>query len=414
MRSDEVRDTGALLGTALGELAELTRDVHRAVAGRVFGLLGETAAPARVLHDGVATIAYASVRAGVGLLPPALGLAAAQLTDPAAPSAHDVPRGRFTLNALNGFWGDRLAEQRASLAPELRVRTHEGTLRRLPANVVHDVTGAATGRIVVFVHGLCENDLSWWLGAAKTWGDPAATYGSLLREADAWTPLYVSYNSGLHISANGRELAEVLEELTASWPVPVTEIALVGHSMGGLVARSAAHQGAGLEHAWIGRLRHIVGLGAPHLGAPLERFVSAGTRRLARLPETRPFAVWLNRRSVGIKDLRHGAVLEDDWSGFDADECLDDRCTPAQLLPGVDYSVVSATLSAQPHGLLAHDLLVQHGSAHGIGPARRVAFDPDRSFHVGRRHHFDLLADPAVYERLRRWLAAPATTEPTC
>jgi pimeloyl-ACP methyl ester carboxylesterase len=316
-----------------------------------------------------------------------------------------APRGRFALGAVNGFWGDRLAETRTSLAPAMRLRTHDGRLRRVPANVVHDVAAGATGRIIVFVHGLCESDLSWWLSAEKNWGDQHVTYGSLLRDAHGWTPLYVTYNSGLHISENGRELASQLEALVAAWPVPVTEVALVGHSMGGLVARSAGHQAAELGHAWSSGLRHIVGLGAPHLGAPLERFVHKGTHAMARLPETLPFATWLNRRSVGIKDLRYGAVLEDDWAGFDPDVCLDDRCTPATLLPGVSYSMVSATLSRRPHGPLAHDLLVQHSSAHGAGPSRRIPFEPERAFHVGRRHHLQLLGDPAVYDRLQEWLA---------
>ncbi|PZS14081.1 MAG: hypothetical protein DLM57_15280 [Pseudonocardiales bacterium] len=405
MRGDEVRDTGALLGTALGELADIAADVHSSLAGRVFGLLGVPASPVRAMHDAIAAVAYGSARLGVRLAPAAVGTVAGALSNPAAESALDAARGRFALGAINGFWGDRLAEQRPSLAPPMRLRTHEGRLRRAPANVVHDVGDGATGRIVVFLHGLCENDLSWWLGAEKNWGDRGVTYGSLLCDADRWTPLYLSYNSGLHISANGRELAGQLDELATGWPVPITEIALVGHSMGGLVARSAGHQGAALGQAWVSALRHIVGLGAPHLGAPLERFVNAGTHSLARLPETRPFATWLNRRSVGIKDLRYGAVLEDDWLGVDPDERLRDRCTAATLLPGVAYSCASATLSRHPRGLLAHDLLVAHSSSTGNGRTRRIDFDPDRSFHMGRKHHFDLLGDPLVYDQLRRWLA---------
>ena len=404
MRGDEVRDTGALVGTTLGELAEVARDVHRCLAERAFGLLGERVLPVRLLHDAISGFAYASARLGVRALPSAAGAVAGAFSNPAAESALDATRGRFAFGALSGFWGDRLAEQRPSLAPPMRLRTHDGPLRRLPANVVHDVGDTATGRVVVFLHGLCENDLSWWLGAEKHWGDRRVTYGSLLRDADGWTPLYLSYNSGLHISANGRELAEHLDDLVAGWPVPVTQIAMVGHSMGGLVARSAGHQGVALGHAWAMALRHIVGLGVPHLGAPLERFVNAGTHTLARLPETRPFATWLNRRSVGIKDLRYGAVLEDDWFGIDPDERLRDRCTPATLLPGVAYSCVSATLSRTPRGILAHDLLVAHSSSTGNGRTRRIEFDPDHSFHMGRKHHFDLLGDPLVHDQLRGWL----------
>ena len=406
MQRDEMRDGGALLGQALGEIAEVARDVHRGIADRLFGLAGRPALPAKLLHDGIAGIAYGSTRLGVRLLPAAAGGAGAAVAEPSTASLHDDPRGHFFLNALNGFWGDRLAEQRPSLAPQLSLRTHEGVLRRVPANVVHDLPAETGGRIVVFLHGLCENDLMWRLGALKRYGDASVTYGSRLRDERGWTPLYGSYNTGLRISDNGRQLAEVIEQLVARWPVPVTDVALVGHSMGGLVARSAAHQGHAAGQSWIGALRHVVGLGAPHLGAPLERFVNNGTRLLGRLPETRPFAEWLNRRSVGIKDLRHGAILEDDWTGWEPDDPRD-HCTPATLLPGVAYSVAAATLSQRADGLFKHDLLVQHSSAHGSGPVRRIEFETDRLFHIGRRHHFDLLNDPQVYEQLARWLDTP-------
>jgi hypothetical protein len=405
MRSDELRDTGALTGSALAEITELARDVHRACADRLFDLAGTSATPVRLLHDGIASIAYGSTRLGVKLLPRAAGLIAAATHDPTAPSAHDVPRGRFVLGAINGFWGDRIVAEQAALAPQMRMRLHAGPLRRVPANLAHDADESVTGRLVIFLHGLCETDLCWSFSAEKRWGDRTATYGSLLRDDDGWTPIYANFNTGVHISANGRELADQLDELVPAWPVPVTEIALVGHSLGGLVARGAAHQGTEHDQAWVRRLRHIVGLGTPNLGAPLERFANWGTHRLARLPETRPFALWLNRRSVGIKDLRYGAMLEADWLDHDLDDLLTDHCTAAELLPNVVYSQVSATLSRDPSGPFAHDLLVQHGSAHGIGKPRSIPFDPDRSFHLGgRKHHFDLLADKTIYDQLRSWL----------
>jgi len=403
MQADEIRDSGALLGTALGEVAELARDVHKAVAGRLFGLLGDVAAPVRLTHDAISAVAYGSARLGVKVIPAAVGAASATLSDPSAESIDANPRAHFALSALSGFWGDRLATQRASLAPVFSMRTHDGVLRRVADNLAHDVAGEATPKVIVFLHGLCETDRYWRYGALKHYGDPNVTFGSMLRDEDGWTPLYAEYNSGLHVSENGRLLAEYLDELMRAWPVPVREIALVGHSMGGLVVRSAAHQGADLGHGWTVHLSNVVGLGAPHLGAPLERLVNRGTHAMARLPETMPFAQWLNRRSVGIKDLRHGAVLENDWFGVDPDDRLD-RCNPATLLAGVQYSMVSATLSRNFDGFFDHDLLVQHASAHGSGPSRRIEFDVDRLFHVGRRTHFDLLIDPEVYGAIKGWL----------
>lgn len=405
MRADEARDAGGLLGNALGEVAEVARDVHRAVAKRLFDLAGAPATPVKVMHDGISALAYGSTWLGVRFIPAALGLAAEAAMNPAAPSLYDDPRGRFALGALNGFWGDRLATQRPALATQMKVRVHGGALRRVPANVVHDLGDTATGKVVVFVHGLCETDLSWSFRAERTWGHRTVTYGSLLRDDLGWTPLYVDFNSGLHISANGSELAEQLDEFVRLWPVPVTEITIVGHSLGGLVARSAAHQAAESGMQWVTMLRHIVGLGAPHLGAPLERAVNKGTRSMARLPETRPFATWLNRRSVGIKDLRHGALVEADWLDADPEDCVD-NCTEVAFLADVAYYSVSATLSRTPAGRLPFlgDLLVDHASATGRGPRRTLSFDVERTLHVGGKHHFHLLGDKVIYEHLRNWL----------
>lgn len=407
MRPDEIRDTGALTGAALGELTEVVRDVHRALAGRLSGLAGESAGPVRLMHDGIAAIAYGSTRVGVTVLPAAAGLVAGTLHDPEAESAHDSRRGRAVLGAVNGLWGDRVADRHAALAPCMRMRTHDGPLRRLAAHLARDVGtgGVATGRLVVFVHGLCETDLCWSFAAGKRWGDPTCTYGSMLRDHDGWTPLYLNFNTGKHVSVNGREFADQLEELVDAWPVPVTEIALVGHSLGGLVARGAAHQADDLDHRWVRRLRHVVGLGTPHFGAPLERFTHRAVHRMARLPETRPIAAWLDRRSVGVKDLRCGAVVEADWCDTDADYPPRDRGSAVRLVPGVAHAVVSATLSRRPVGPFANDLLVQHSSAHGIGKIHSIPFDPEWTFHLGgNKHHLDLLADPTVYDKLRVWL----------
>ncbi|GAB2475161.1 esterase/lipase family protein [Jatrophihabitans fulvus] len=411
MRGDEIRDTGRFTGTLLEEVTDVARGMHGAIAARLFGLAGRPGAAVKAAHDGIAALAYGGTKLGVKYLPPALGYVAGAAHDPSAPSVHDDPRGRAVIAAVGGFVGDRMADETAALAPEMRLRLGDGPLRRTPANVAHDAAEqGATGRVVVFVHGLCETDRCWSYAAVKRWGDRDATYGSMLARDDGWTPLYLTFNTGLHISANGRELADQLGELVATWPCEVTELALVGHSLGGLVARSAAHQGHADGQHWVTVLRHVVGLGTPHLGAPLERWANWGMTKLARWPETRPLARFVNQRSVGIKDLRHGSLVEADWLDFDPDDATD-NVTPALLIPGVAYSMVSATLTRGTTGPLAMDLLVQHGSAHGIGKVRSIAFadhTPDHSHTIGGgKHHFDLLADATVYAKLREWLATP-------
>ena len=95
---------------------------------------------------------------------------------------------------------------------------------------------------------------------------------------------HVRYNTGLHVSENGRGLARLLDEMVEEWPCQLEELVLIGHSMGGLVARSACHYGA----SWTDRVRHVFCLGSPHLGADLEKGANvlgsrwAGCRRRSR------------------------------------------------------------------------------------------------------------------------------------
>jgi pimeloyl-ACP methyl ester carboxylesterase len=182
----------------------------------------------------------------------------------------------------------------------------------------------ATGRIAVFVHGWCMTEGSWWRSPRD--GESRRPYGARLRSDLGFTPVYLRYNTGLHISDNGKALAAVVDQLQALWPVPVEEIALVGHSMGGLVVRSACHYGTQQQHGWPDAVRHVVCLGSPHLGADLEKGVNAASWALAQLPETQALASFLNARSSGTKDLRYGALLDEDWSECDPDEFLRDRC----------------------------------------------------------------------------------------
>jgi pimeloyl-ACP methyl ester carboxylesterase len=192
--------------------------------------------------------------------------------------------------------------------------------------------------------------------------------------------------------------------------VEVDELALIGHSMGGLVARSACHYGERDGGVWTERVRHVFCLGSPHLGAPLEKAANVLGWTLAGVPETRPFAKVVNGRSVGIKDLRFGACAED-WRECDLDEFLCDRCGEVPFLETATHYFVGATLSRgerEPLGHALGDLLVRFPSASGRGRRRTIPFEVDNGRHLGGLNHFDLLNHPAVYARIHGWLAAAA------
>jgi triacylglycerol lipase len=155
--------------------------------------------------------------------------------------------------------------------------------------------------------------------------------------------VYVRYKTGRHISKNGRELAARLQKLVSVWPVRVREIDLIGHSMGGLVIRSACHYGRNraalpdrLRHRgpWPTKVRRVVLLGVPNRGANLEVIANLTSSALWSLPNpvTRLIGAGLDRRSEGIKDLRWGAVLDKDWVERDPNATarpeLHPVCTP--------------------------------------------------------------------------------------
>lgn len=409
MRAEEIRDAAALARLALRGTTSRIHELHQGIAGRTFRAIGPAAAPVRMVHDAITGVTYGSVRLALGAGARAVGAAAA-LRGSDGNGVADAPRGPAVLSVLNGATGDLVQREAPSLALDMTVRSTGRTVPLEP-----DALGAAfpgtTGRLVVFLHGLTESERSWEYRGQRHSGSPGVTYGTLLRDELGLTPVYLRYNSGLHVSDNGRSLAALLTELVVAWPVPVQDIVLIGHSMGGLVARSALHQaGGGTPEAqnWTTSVRDTITLGSPHLGAPLERGVHRLTAALTLLPETRPLARLLTLRSVGIKDLRRGTLLEQDWTGRDLDALGPSEHTHVPLSDGARHFVVASTLSRDPVSRVADlfgDLMVSPNSATGdTGTTERLAFPPDQVHRIGGLHHLDLLNHPLVYERIRQWL----------
>jgi pimeloyl-ACP methyl ester carboxylesterase len=405
-RVDEVRSLAQLGFDELRRATTGIGDVHRAIAERAFRASGRGALPARALHRAVSNGVYA----GLGGAARAAGLAAdAGLGRRAVQDGRRLsasPPGALVVGALNGLIGDALEEEASDLQEPISVRAG-GRRVALDPDALAGAHPEAGGRVVVFLHGLMETEFSWRLGG----GPEGETYATRLRRDLGCTPVEIRYNSGRHISANGLSLAYLLEELVAAWPVEVESLALVGHSMGGLVARSACHQAALRGDAWVRRVRHVISLGTPHMGAPLAQGVHWMSAALHALPETRPLAGFLRRRSAGIRDLRQGSLVDADWRDCDPDALRAVACQEIPLLEGATHCFVAATVTRggrDPVGRLLGDCLVLQPSASGRSRTRRIPFEEEYGAHIGGTHHLALLNHPRVYERMRAWLEGEA------
>jgi hypothetical protein len=408
MRSDEIDGVGRLARATLRGGTTRIHELHQGIADRAFRAVGPAGRPVQVAHDTIAELSYSGVRLALGVGARVVAGAASLRADGRDLDAGRA--GRVALAVLNGAHGDLLARDAPALARDMTVRV-AGRAVPVEAPSVAGAFPAASGRLAVFLHGLTETEDSWGYGAEKYHGDPSVTYGSRLQRDLGLTPVYLRYNTGLHISENGHSLDALLGALVDAWPVPVEDVVLIGHSMGGLVARSALHQAGGgtaEAHGWTRLVRDTVTLGSPHLGAPLERGVHRLAAQLARLPETRPLARLLTLRSAGIKDLRRGTLVEADWTGRDPDALILGEHTHVPLHDGARHFVVLVTLSRDPEGRVADllgDLLVPPRSASGdTGDDDRLAFPPDHVHRIGGLHHFDLLNHPLIHARIREWL----------
>jgi pimeloyl-ACP methyl ester carboxylesterase len=411
MPDAELKAVGGLAAEYADRTVTTTvQGVHKAISGRVFDAVGAGSYAARTAHDAISDRVYGALRLGGQGVGRAISGASHLVGGEEEVRTISSSRlGRATQAAVNGLIGDRLEEDESALRITMALR--------LPGRDVEprrDSLEAAfeepTPRLAVFVHGLCETEEAWWLG---TRADPASedpaprTYGARLRDDLDFSPLYLRYNTGLHISENGRRLSWLLEELCREWPLAVEEVALVGHSMGALVARSACHEAADAGREWIRRTRHVVCLGAPNTGSWLEKFVNMGGWALRNVPESRPFADFLELRSSGIKDLRFGYLQDVDWRDRDPDERLRNRSAPLAPVPGVAYHFVSGSLTTgerHPVAMAFGDLLVRRRSA--TGPVTADGEPAGDARHVAGANHFHLLNHPGAYAHLRGWLGA--------
>ncbi len=381
------------ISAAIG-ITDLVEQMHLTISRRPLPLGPAIEGPA----GGVAGFVYEGVRRAFRSLEPGFDLILKALG--ASENVERSPKRDIALAALNGVVGDRLAAAGNPLAIGMQLRK-EGRALTVDRGALAAAVPNASGRVVVLVHGLCFSDLQW----TRKGHD----HGSALQSDLGCTSVYLYYNSGRHISENGTAFAEVLETLVREWPVPVESLAIVGHSMGGLVARSACRYGDLAGHAWRGALRKLVFLGTPHHGAPLERIGSWVDLAIGAVPYTAAFNRLGRVRSAGITDLRYGNLVDEDWQDRDRFSREGDSRGPTPLPENVICYAIAGTTAKTAGGIADDtlgDTLVPVRSALGIHRDSSLTLNipQERQRVVSDTNHFDLLSSLEVCDSIRTWL----------
>jgi triacylglycerol lipase len=300
-----------------------------------------------------------------------------------------------TLAVLNGLVGNYLSRTKNGLATEMGL-FHRDQPLALDRDALRAAHPDARSRVVVLVHGLMNTEHIWQM-------PDGSDYGSLLERDLGFTPCYVRYNTGLAIADNGASLSQLLEALLDAYPVAVEELLLIGFSMGGLLVRSACHAAAAASQRWPAKVRRILYVGTPHLGAPGERLGKLTSSVLANIPNayTRLIADIANLRSDGIQDLAHAALRHEDRAIAHKPWDLRDARHPVPLLPDIEHHVIAGNLFVDPRlAFLFGDSVVPVASATYKGQALEI-LPPERVHLLPSLSHIALAHTPAVYQTIK-------------
>ena len=392
IRVGDLRGVQRLANDATVGITDLVEAMHDAVL-RAPGVLARRS-DGRT--RGITGLVYRSIR-GVTRL---VGASADMLFNAVERYVEDEPSSRereAVLAALNGIFGDYLSNTGNPLAIPMALRTG-GAAISCSKDALAKSFPAPASKLLVLVHGLCMNDLQWMRNGHD--------HGAALAKDLGYTPLYLHYNTGRHVSDNGRDFSAAMQMLVREWPHAIKELAMLGHSMGGLVIRSGCHHASLAGHTWPERLDRIVFLGTPHLGAPLEQAGKLADLLLQVSPYSAPFARLGMARSAGIKDLGHGDMRDEDWR---ANSHGGGRAEPRPLPLGPRCYAIAASRQKRPGragGRIRGDGLVPVASALGRSASGSggLRLANDQCWVGHEMGHFDLLDRREVYERIRAWL----------
>jgi len=384
-----------LLSDATIGVTEVIEDMHKEI-------VQPPLLPATFMQRTISNIAgltYRSIRGSTKVISNSLDKMLG-LLNPLLGRIKQTDRRERLRSVVNGILGDYLEETANPLQIAMQFR-YQSKPVSIDRNSIESAYPASNGKIILMVHGSCMNDLQWTHNEHN--------HGLALAEELGSTPLFLHYNSGRHISHNGQDLSELLEKLMQNWTVPVQELLILAHSMGGLVARSAIHYGQLHSKTWTKQLKKVVFLGTPHHGAALERIGNYLDTALALTPYARPLAPLGKIRSAGVTDLRYGNITDEDWQDYDRFEIHGDQRKYIPLPEDIMcYSIAAAIKKEEEAGSSKRlgDRLVSVSSALGQhkDPTKSLHFNAENTWVAYDTSHSDLLEKSDVYEKIKSWL----------
>ena len=394
-----IRGSAQLVFDCVSGVTTAAEKMHRTIAGTSTAWLGGLTdfKPLKEIRN---PSAYAIVRSASDLLNKGVTASLAHVHNHS--DLRSLDRGEVRWVAvLNGICGDHFVDRGSVLAiPMEFARPAESP------DLESGETPVASPHVVVLVHGLCLSEQSWQR-------DDRPGIGAHLQRELGLSPVYLRYNTGRRVSANGKELSGLLDELVADWPVPIESLSLVGYSMGGLVIRSACRYADFEQRSWLNPLKRIVFLGTPHHGSPVERAGHLVDMAMRSIRYVEPLSFG-RKRSAGIKDLRQGNLLDDDWNARLGEPGGPAARRDEPLLPSVEYFFIAASIGRHdkdPMGHIFGALLFRVGSALGTGSNSRddLAVKKQNCRVFQEKNHFDLVRDERVGKQIVEWFSKPVT-----
>ncbi len=393
--SSDLQGITQLMTDAIIGVTDLVEDMHERVVHPP--LLPST--PVQHLITKIAGITYKSIRWSTRFIGSGTDKALGQLTS-ALGEVEATDKKEALRSVLNGVIGNYLEKNNNPLKINMQFR-HDAKAIPLNSKSIKKAYPTINGKILLMVHGSCHNDIQWTRKEHN--------HGTILAEELNKTAIYLHYNSGRHVSTNGQEFNELLEELIQHWPVPVEELIILAHSMGGLVSRSAFHYAQQQEQSWIKKLKKIVFLGTPHHGAPLEQAGNFLDVILEAIPYAKPFARLGKIRSAGVTDLRYGNLLDEDWEDSDRFKMQGDQRKSISLPEQVDCYSIAGVVGKKTKSISSKvlgDNLVSVKSALGQhkNPSRDLNFKKKNTWIAYESSHSELLSNPKIYTKIKSWL----------